>query len=75
MEANMGKAPTNIARTVIVRSGWGYWDLSQYPRGGCFRRLVEDTTLAVDTVHQGELYGKLPDGRRICITARAEVQS
>jgi hypothetical protein len=67
----MAKATPTISRTVTVGAGWGYWDLSQYPRGGCFRRLTEDTTLVVETVHQGELYDKLPDGRRICITARA----
>jgi hypothetical protein len=67
----MGKAPTTISRTVTVGAGWGYWDLTQYPRGGCFRRLTEDTALVVDTEHQGELYGKLPDGSRICIQGRA----
>jgi hypothetical protein len=53
-ELKMGTAPATISRTVTVGAGWGYWDLSQYPRGGCFRRLVEDTTLTVDTEHQGE---------------------
>jgi hypothetical protein len=65
----MSRAINNPVRT--IRKGWGYWDLSQYPRGGCIRRLTEDTALAVDTSHAGELYGRLPDGRRICITERA----
>jgi len=58
-------------RTVKIRKGWGYWDLTHYARGGCFRRLTEDTTLTVDSEHSSELYGTLPDGRRICITGRA----
>jgi hypothetical protein len=58
-------------RTVKLKAGWGYWDVSQYPRGGCFRRLTEDTELTIDTEHRSELYGKLPDGRRVCITGRA----
>jgi integrase len=49
----MSRAINNPIRT--LRAGWGYWDLSQYPRGGCFRRLTEDTSLAVDTFHAGEL--------------------
>ena len=65
-------------RTVTIHKGWGYWDLTNYPRGGCFRRLTEDTTLTIDTEHKGEFYGKLPDGRRICITGASclpQVQS
>jgi hypothetical protein len=58
-------------REVRIGKGWGYWDLTNYPRGGCFGRLTEDTTLTVDAEHAGELYGKLPDGRRICIQGRA----
>jgi hypothetical protein len=61
-------------RTVTICQGWGYWDLTRHPRGGEFRRLTQDTTLTIDAEHAGELYGKLPDGRRICITSRA-VQS
>ena len=61
-------------RVVTVREGWGYWDLTHYPSGGCLRRSTEDTTLAVDTEHAGELHCRLPDGRRICIQARAAVQ-
>ena len=65
-------ATASIApRIVKLQSGWGYWDLTNYPRGGCFRRLTADAELTIDTEHQGELYGKLPDGRRICITGRA----
>jgi hypothetical protein len=41
-----------------------YWDLTDHPRGGDFRRLTQDATLAIDAEHAGELYGKLPDGRR-----------
>ena len=48
-----------------------YWELTGHPRGGDFRRLAQDATLTIDAEHTGELYGKLPDGRRIRITSRA----
>lgn len=60
-------------KIVTLEPGWGYWDLTNFPRGGCFRRLTQSTTLEVDADHGGEFYGKLPDGRRICVTKRAAV--
>lgn len=57
--------------TVTIKSGWGYWDVTQYPRGGCFRRLDADRSLRVDTECLGEVYGTLADNRRICIDKRA----
>ena len=60
----MAQATQTLPRPVTIRQGWGYWDLTRHPRGGEFRRLTADTTLTIDAEHAGELYGKLPDGRR-----------
>jgi hypothetical protein len=60
-----------IPMRVKLRNGWGYWDL----RGGCFRRLAEDVNMLVDWIgeNEQELYGRLDDGRRICIDSRAVI--
>ena len=67
--------PVSAERKVTLTEGWGYWDVTSYPRGGCFRRLTEDTELTVTAEVKGELWGTLPDGRRICITNRAVANS
>jgi len=63
--------PCGIPMRVKLRSGWGYWDL----RGGCFRRLTQDVTMLVDWIGENEqqLYGRLDDGRRICIDSLAVI--
>jgi hypothetical protein len=30
------------AQYVTLKKGCGYWDVTKYPRGGCFRRAAED---------------------------------
>jgi hypothetical protein len=30
------------AQYVTLKKGCGYWDVTNYPRGGCFRRASED---------------------------------
>jgi hypothetical protein len=67
----LGEPYCAIPMRVKLRSGWGYWDL----RGGCFRRLTEDVTMLVDWIgeNEQELYGRLDDGRRICIDSRAVI--
>jgi hypothetical protein len=30
------------AQYVTLKKGCGYWDVTNYPRGGCFRRAAED---------------------------------
>lgn len=32
----------NIGTRVIIPKGWGYWDTTEYPIGGAFRRAPED---------------------------------
>jgi hypothetical protein len=39
--------------------GWGYWDTTHYPYGGCFRRAEADTTVTV-----GKPAGKFPARER-----------
>ena len=29
-------------RHATILSGWGYWDITHYPHGGCFRRAYKD---------------------------------
>ena len=29
-------------KTIILK-GYGYWDVTKFPYGGCFKRTVEDT--------------------------------
>lgn len=31
-----------IGDTVIIKSGWGYFDTTKYPLGGCFKRATTD---------------------------------
>jgi hypothetical protein len=42
------KIPTG--ETVVLPTGYGYWDLSQHPWGGCFRRATQELTCIVDRV-------------------------
>ena len=30
-----------------IKKGWGYWDTTYYPKGGCFRRAAEDIRCVV----------------------------
>lgn len=48
--------------------GWGYWDTTNYPYGGCFRRCVADTTVSV-----GKPAGKYPTRERQIIFADGRV--
>jgi hypothetical protein len=41
----MTSQPTEARATLL--SGWGYWDTTNYPYGGCFRRATEDTVVTV----------------------------
>jgi len=35
------KQPENT-QTVTLKKGYGYWETTYYPYGGCFRRAAED---------------------------------
>lgn len=46
-------------QTATLKAGWGYWDTTYYPYGGCFRRASEDTQVVVI-----EKAGKYPERER-----------
>lgn len=45
-----------MAVTHVVQKGYGYWDVTQYPYGGCFRRAT--APFAVTMVGPGGKYPK-----------------
>ena len=61
--------------THYVKKGHGYWDISQFPIGGAFRRATEDLPYTPEgTCYQDpkrkrgpHSYGRLADGRRIAV--------
>ncbi len=60
--------------TATIKPGFGYWDVTRYPRGGDFRRATSPIELidvqVVEKYSDGtakEIVGKTADGRRICV--------
>lgn len=51
--------------------GWGYWDVTNYPYGGCFRRAAEDTPVTVIEKHPKGLKIQFADGRKGVADVRA----
>jgi len=51
--------------TAILKSGWGYYDVTDYPFGGCFRRASQDTCVEVigDAHRPDQQRIQFPDGR------------
>src|ERR1700676_4489447 len=67
------KRPEEKTQLGLLLSGWGYWDVTSYSRGGCFRRASADMPV---TIHgdkiKGEYWGTFQnDGRRFCADARS----
>lgn len=61
---------TGTTRT--ARQGYGYWDLTHYPHGGCFRRLTADTLVTLEGKRiKGDEVVRTSDGVRIAITPSA----
>jgi hypothetical protein len=51
--------------TAILTKGSGYWDTTDYPLGGCFRRAIQDTTVPLTgQKHQGKLEFTFGDKRK-----------
>ena len=58
-----------------IKPGYGYWDITNYPIGGCFRRadrdgaesvIIIDTTAEIEPSYKGvNRRGKSADGRLI----------
>jgi hypothetical protein len=59
----------------VAASGWGYWDVTSYPYGGCFRRLAANTAVVVTgeaVMKSGREYSvTFADGRKGWIAVRA----
>lgn len=55
-----------------AKKGWGYWDVTHYPYGGCFRRFTEDTPVRViecaNQRHESKV--ELPDKRHAWVDNR-----
>jgi len=63
-------------RVAVALKGFGYWDTTNYPYGGKFARLADDTVVTVTgnkaLMKGGHEYPILfADGRKGWITARA----
>jgi hypothetical protein len=41
----MRRETAEVKATLL--QGWGYWDTTNYPYGGCFRRVEADTPVTV----------------------------
>jgi hypothetical protein len=58
----------------ILKSGWGYWDVSKYPYGGHFGRASKDTqceTIDGPVKYPDEKRVKLNDGRELVCKSAA----
>ena len=56
--------------THIIKQGFGYWDVTNYPVGGSFKRAKEDLPVTVTegpakTSHGYLCFFKTADGRRV----------
>jgi len=52
-------------REATLKAGYGYWDVTVYPYGGCFKRAAADTQVTVIDEPGGK-YGykvRFADGR------------
>lgn len=61
---------------VTIRGGYGFWDVTRYPRGGKFCRDGEGGTLSnvsvvsrYETGEVKEFRGNLPDGRIVQVNS------
>jgi len=56
--------------THVIKQGYGYWDITNYPIGGCFRRATSDFEVSrtgdpVKTSHGHLAIFETSDNRRI----------
>jgi len=63
-------------RIVKLKDGYGYWDTTKYPLGGCFRRVVGhlmvEITGNVPKRFKGcDYYGKTIDGNTLAFSIDA----
>jgi hypothetical protein len=66
---------------VKIQPGTGYWDVTQYPIGGCFKRVdragpaldVDHVEILDRPAHGCNRLGVTSDGRKIAFDSRYEV--
>lgn len=44
--------------TAVLKAGFGYWDVTTYPKGGCFKRAKERTPVTIKEVTETYSDGK-----------------
>lgn len=56
----------------VVRQGWGYWDVTSYPYGGCFKRASSAfiVTVTGPGQHPNEVSATVA-GRKLVISTEA----
>ena len=68
--------------TVLLVKGTGYYDLTLYPIGGCFKRVQVDTTVSLTRCYTDEGLtntcgctheGTLPNGSKIALQVRSQL--
>ena len=80
IETTATGAGETAAQFVKLKKGWGYWDVTSFPHGGCFRRASEDRTGKVvngpaNLYGQGMEYSVVwEDGSSAVIPARGIVR-
>ena len=65
---------TGFTPQATLLKGWGYWDTTDYPYGGCFRRTTKDTPVIVldkPGPKRHELFIEFTDGRTGACQTRA----
>ena len=64
--------PAANATRALLRAGCGYWDITDYPEGGCFRRATADLSCTLIGQHpakKGAMIARLDTGERITTEA------
>ena len=51
-----------------LKKGYGYWDVTQYPYGGCFRRAAQDTPVQLTGETDKKCGSQFRLGERTCWT-------
>ena len=69
----------HIGKSFSIKSGHGYWDITNYPIGGNFKRAVAEGVIAkvdshlpdhIASHHQVNVTGKTKEGRTIAFNTR-----
>jgi hypothetical protein len=60
-----------IGEIVILKKGWGYWDMSHYPIGGDFKRTTEEISVVIKKLisYKGNDYIGIFNGEEIAFSS------